>query len=74
MKIEITDNCCEIEAKNEIEVLSGLSMLVKALKMTGVSKERINHAVEVGFMSEKEVKEDTKKHLENILKKLGLEV
>lgn len=73
MKIKISDNCCEIEAKNELEVLSGLSMLVKALKMAGVSKERINHSVNVGFMNKKEVKEDTKKHLESILRKLGLE-
>ena len=73
MKIKISDNCCEIEAKNDVEVLSGLSVLVKAISLAGVRKERIKHAVEVGLMNDKEVKEDTK-HLENILRKLGLEV
>lgn len=73
MKIEINDNYCTVETESETELLAGLTILVKAIKMTGISKERINHAVEIAFMNKKEVREDTKKHLENILRKLGLE-
>lgn len=72
MRIEITREYTKL-CGGEVELLSGLTMLVKSLLKNGVDKELIKEAVNLGFMSDKEIDKKTEKIVADILKKLGLE-
>ena len=72
MRIEITREYTKLSGE-EVELLSGLTMLVKSLLKSGVDEELIKEAVNLGFMSDKEIDKKAEKIVADILKKLGLE-
>lgn len=55
---------------NTASLLTGLSILANKLKENGISEELIKNAINGGFMTEEELKQEVDKELEKLFKNM----